>query len=165
MDHAWAITRVVEHLHEEGARSAAFIGFDEGNLPIVERERAFRVACERFGIERRPTVAAEQADLSRGRAAIREVLERGTVPDALVCGNDLLAAGAMTELRGAGISCPDDVLLTGYDDAGPIAEILGLTTVRQPLSDLGREAARLLRQPGEAPRTVMLMPTVIVRSL
>jgi LacI family transcriptional regulator len=92
------------------------------------------------------------------------MLAGGALPDAIICGNDLLAAGAMTELRKTGISCPDDVLLTGYDDAAPIAEILGLTTVRQPLSDLGREAARLLRQQGEAPRTVMLTPAVMVRS-
>lgn len=164
VDHAWAITKVTEHLHQAGARSAAFVGFVEGNLPIVERERAFRVACEMLGIERMPTAAAERADLSWGRAAIRGLLAGGTLPDAIVCGNDLLAAGAMTELREAGISCPDDVLLTGYDDAAPIAEILGLTTVRQPLSDLGREAARLLRQQGEAPRTVLLTPAVIVRS-
>ena len=164
VDHPWAITKVVEHLHQSGARSAAFIGLVEGNLPIVERESAFRVACERFGIERRPTVAAERADFDRGHNAIRGLLAGGALPDALVCGNDLLAAGALTELHKAGLSCPDDVLLTGYDDAAPIAEILGLTSVRQPLTDLGREAARLLRQRGEAPRTVMLTPTVMVRS-
>jgi len=164
VDHAWAITKLVEHLHQAGARSAGFAGFVEGNLPIVERERALRVACESFGIECMPTVAAERADLSWGRAAIREMLAAGTLPDVVICGNDLLAAGALAELDSTGISCPDDVLLTGYDDAAPIAELLGLTTVRQPLSDLGREAARLLRQQGEAPRTVLLTPAVIVRS-
>lgn len=164
VDHAWAITKVVEHVHHSGAKSAAFVGFVEGNLPIVERARAYRAACEAFGLQCAPPVAVERADLSWGRAAIRRMLAEGALPDAIICGNDLVAAGAMTELGAMGISCPDDVLLTGYDDAAPIAEILGLTTVRQPLSDLGREAARLLRQESEAPRTVMLTPAVIVRS-
>ena len=75
-----------------------------------------------------------------------------------------VAAGVLTELREKGVRCPEDVLLTGYDDAAPIAEILGLTTVRQPFWELGREAARLLRQGSDAPRTVMLTPAVIVRS-
>jgi LacI family transcriptional regulator len=92
------------------------------------------------------------------------MLAAGSLPDAIVCGNDLLAAGVLMELRDAGIRCPDDVLLTGYDDAAPIAEILGLTTVRQPLSELGREAARLLGSDSTTPRTVMLTPAVIVRS-
>ena len=164
VDHAWAITKVIEHVHHSGARSAAFVGFVEGNLPIVERARAYSVACETYGIRCTPPIAVERADLPSGRAVVRRILADGSLPDAIICGNDLVAAGAITELREAGVSCPEDVLLTGYDDAAPIAEILGLTTVRQPLSDLGREAARLLRQKSEAPRTVMLTPAVIVRS-
>ena len=164
VDHAWAITKVVEHLRRAGARSATFVGFVESNLPIVERARAYRQACERYDLECMPPLASERADLPAGRALVRRLLASGPVPDAIMCGNDLVAAGAIGELREAGLSCPDDVLLTGYDDAAPIAEILGLTTVRQPLSDLGREAARLLRQASEAPRTVMLTPAVIVRS-
>lgn len=164
VDHAWAITKVVEHVHDSGATSAAFVGYVEGNLPIVERARAFVVACETYGISCTAPIAAERADLPSGHALVRRMLADGSLPDAIICANDLIAAGAITELREAGVSCPGDVLLTGYDDAAPIAEILGLTTVRQPLSDLGREAARLLRQESEAPRTVMLTPAVIVRS-
>ncbi len=164
VDHAWAIARVVEHLHDSGARSATFVGFVESNLPIVERARAYREACEQFGLECSIPLATERADLPSGRAAAARLLATGRLPDAIICGNDLLAAGAMSELREAGVSCPEDVFLTGYDDAALIAEILGLTTVRQPLSELGREAARLLRQKSEAPRTVRLTPSVIVRS-
>ena len=164
VDHAWAIAKVVEHVHHSGARSAAFVGFVEGNLPIVERARAYGVACETYGISSTAPIAVERADLPSGRAVVRRILAAGSLPDAIICGNDLVAAGAIAELREAGVSCPGDVLLTGYDDAAPIAEILGLTTVRQPLSDLGREAARLLRQESEAPRTVMLTPAVILRS-
>lgn len=164
VDHAWAITKVVEHIHHSGAKSAAFVGFVEGNLPIEERARTYRVACETYGIGCAPPLAAERADLPSGRALVRRMLVDGSLPDAIICANDLIAAGAISELREAGVRCPDDVLVTGYDDAAPIAEILGLTTVRQPLSELGREAARLLRQESEAPRTVMLTPTVIVRA-
>jgi LacI family transcriptional regulator len=164
VDHAWAITKVIEHLHRSGARSAGFLGFVAGNLPIEQRARAYAEACARQGLEHAEPVAVERADLPAGRAMVRRLRAQGSLPDAIVCGNDLVAAGVLTELRESGVRCPEDVLLTGYDDAAPIAEILGLTTVRQPLSDLGREAARLLSSDSEAPRTVMLTPAVIVRS-
>jgi LacI family transcriptional regulator len=164
VDHAWAITKVVEHLHRSGARSAGFAGLVAGNLPNEERARAYYDACAKYGLRCAAPVAAEWGDLPSGRAVARRMLAAGLLPDAIICGNDLLAAGVLMELGEAGVRCPDDVLLTGYDDAAPIAEILGLTTVRQPLSDLGREAARLLGSESEAPRTVLLTPSVIVRS-
>lgn len=164
VDHAWAITKVVEHLQRSGARSAGFAGLVAGNHPNEERARAYHEACSKYGLRCSTPVAAEWGDLPSGRAVARHMLAAGSLPDAIVCGNDLLAAGVLMELREAGIRCPDDVLLTGYDDAAPIAEILGLTTVRQPLSELGREAARLLRSDSTSPRTVMLTPAVIVRS-
>ena len=164
VDHAWAITKVIEHLRHSGARSAWFVGLVAGNLPIEQRASAYIAACVHHELRYAAPIAAERADLPSGRAVVRRMLKDGSLPDAIVCGNDLIAAGVLTELREAGVRCPEDVLLTGYDDAAPIAEILGLTTVRQPLSDLGREAARLLRNASEAPRTVLLTPAVIVRS-
>jgi LacI family transcriptional regulator len=67
-------------------------------------------------------------------------------------------------LRDAGVRCPEDVLVSGYDDSVPAAELLGLTTVRQPLADIGREAARLLQQESSSPRTVRLTGTLVIRS-
>ncbi len=164
VDHSWAIAKVIEHLRLAGAQTMVFAGFLPGNLPIEQRARACTVECADHDLACASPIAVERADLPSGRSVARRMLAEGRLPDAIVCANDLIAAGVLLEFRDSGIRCPEDVLLTGYDDAAPIAEILGLTTVRQPLSDLGREAARLLRHKSEAPRTVMLTPAVIVRS-
>jgi LacI family transcriptional regulator len=111
-----------------------------------------------------PAVPISRMDLQTGRVAARQLLERGQLPDAILCANDLVALGVLSELREVGVRCPEDVLVTGFDDLVPTAELLGLTTVRQPLSDIGREAARLLQFASGAPRTVRLAPTLIVRS-
>ena len=66
-------------------------------------------------------------------------------PTALVAGNDLLALGAYHAVREAGLRCPDDLSIVGFNDM-PFAEDFSppLTTVRVPLFDLGVEAAKLL---------------------
>lgn len=66
-------------------------------------------------------------------------------PTALLCGNDVIAFGAIDAARSLGLTVPDDVSIVGYDDV-PMAswEVFQLTTVRQPLDEMARTAARLL---------------------
>ena len=71
------------------------------------------------------------------------VLKSGRLPDAFACANDELALGLMTELRAGGVAVPDDVLVAGWDDV-MAARYAGLTTVRQPMRELGATAARML---------------------
>ena len=73
-------------------------------------------------------------------------LVAGSLPDAVLCGDDVIALGLLRSLRDAGVRVPEDVLVTGYDDIG-FADLSnpGLTTIRQPVTELGAESARLLR--------------------
>ncbi|GAA3774643.1 LacI family DNA-binding transcriptional regulator [Plantactinospora mayteni] len=75
----------------------------------------------------------------------RELLRLATPPTALVCGNDVIAFGAIDAARSLGLDVPGDVSVLGFDDV-PMAswEVFQLTTVRQPLSEMARTAARLL---------------------
>lgn len=164
VDETAAMGQIVGHLAEAGARSAAFVGSLPTMSSIEEREEGFIAACARLGVTTRPAVAIERTDLPTGRAAARHLMAQGPLPDAIVCANDLLAFGVLQELRDCAIRCPEDVMVTGYDDAVPAAELLGLTTVRQPLSDIGREAARLLEHDSSTPRMVRLAPTLVVRT-
>lgn len=91
-------------------------------------------------------------------------------PDALICGNDLIAIGALQRLRQLGVDVPRQVAVTGFDDV-PAAMLAdpALTTVRQPVHELADEAARWLEQrlSGEqvAPhRAVRLTPELVVRA-
>ena len=66
-------------------------------------------------------------------------------PTALVCGNDVVAFGAIDAARSLGLDVPGDVSVIGFDDVPMAAwEVFQLTTVRQPLADMARAAARLL---------------------
>lgn len=75
----------------------------------------------------------------------RELLREAPAPTALICGNDVIAFGAIDAAKSLGLEVPADVSVLGFDDV-PMAswEVFSLTTVRQPLSDMAREAARLL---------------------
>lgn len=75
----------------------------------------------------------------------REMLRLPERPSALVCGNDVIAFGAMDAAISLGLDVPGDVSVVGFDDVPMAAwEVFQLTTVRQPLSEMAREAARLL---------------------
>jgi LacI family transcriptional regulator len=65
--------------------------------------------------------------------------------DALFCASDMIALGALRALLNAGLRVPDDVALVGFDDM-PFAATMNppLTTVRQPLAELGRQAVQIL---------------------
>lgn len=80
-----------------------------------------------------------------GHRAMCELLERRPHLDAVFCASDVMAAGARIALREAGRSVPDDIALVGFDDSA-VARHMDppLTTVRQPIEEMGREMARVL---------------------
>ena len=105
-----------------------------------------------------------------GQLAVREILAgpRRDLPDAIICGNDQTAIGAMRELQAAGIRVPADVAVVGFDDIRLSALFTPpLTTIRQPMQLLGERAcSRLLQRiadPSLPPRTERLPTELIIR--
>ena len=105
-----------------------------------------------------------------GQLAVREILAgpRREVPDAIICGNDQTAIGAMRELQAAGIRVPADVAVVGFDDMHLSALLAPpLTTVRQPMRLLGERAcSRLLQRiadPALPPLVERLPAELIIR--
>ncbi|MER5726810.1 LacI family DNA-binding transcriptional regulator [Streptomyces sp. NPDC002138] len=82
-----------------------------------------------------------------GRLAMRELLERAPGLDAVFAASDVMAAGARGVLREAGRRVPEDVALVGVDDSA-VARLMDppLTSVRQPIEEMGRTMTRLLLQ-------------------
>jgi LacI family transcriptional regulator len=80
-----------------------------------------------------------------GRDVVKRILERGLSFDGIFAHNDLSAAGAMTALREVGLRVPEDVAVVGFDDI-PLAAHTDppLTTVHQPMREMGGTAAKLL---------------------
>ena len=140
----WLATR---HLIENGHRRIAHVS---GPLRMHDgRERliGYRRALTEAGIPFDPALLVE-ADFMEpgGFEAARRLLSRD-LPEpvtAIFAANDESAAGVLAGLRAAGLSVPNDISLVGYDDL-PLARYLhpGLTTVRQPLHDMGRAAAHV----------------------
>ncbi|MBD0708245.1 MULTISPECIES: LacI family DNA-binding transcriptional regulator [unclassified Streptomyces] len=103
-----------------------------------------------------------------GRRAMRQLLERRPDLDAVFAASDVMAAGARGVLREAGRRVPEDVALVGVDDS-PVARLMDppLTSVRQPIEEMGRTMARMLLQeitegPPE-PRRHVLPTELVVR--
>ena len=100
---------------------------------------------------------------------MERLLARATVPDAVFVASDLMALGAMGALRAAGLAVPGDVAIVGFDDS-PLAITTQpqLSSVRQPIEEMGREMSRLLlqqiRDPGLPPRRVILDTQLVVRT-
>ena len=99
--------------------------------------------------------------------ALLEALRGPGAATAILANHDEYAARAWKGLTAAGLRIPDDVAILGYDD-GPLAEALGLTTVRQPFEESGRVALDLLlgllSGAGDAVRRVDLVPSLVVRN-
>jgi LacI family repressor for deo operon, udp, cdd, tsx, nupC, and nupG len=73
------------------------------------------------------------------------MLEAGANPTALFCFSDEMAIGALSALRSRGLKCPDHISIAGFDDV-KIAKYINplLTTISQPMRDLGRQAFNIL---------------------
>jgi DNA-binding LacI/PurR family transcriptional regulator len=89
--------------------------------------------------------AASDWGLESGRAALARLLSRGAGFTAVFAHSDLLALGAIRELRARDLSVPEDISVVGYDDI-PVASFVDppLTTVRQPMREVGALAAKVL---------------------
>ena len=83
--------------------------------------------------------------LDEGGAALARLMQGETPPTAVLCGNDVLAAGAIRQARALGLRVPEDVSITGFDDI-ELATLVtpALTTVHVPHQEMGRLAARCL---------------------
>ena len=137
---------------------------------FVDRAAGFRQVVSERGcrdvslteVAAKPTVAEGKrlTGLLLGRAAIR--------PTAIFAHNDLMAVGAVEALTEAGLSCPEDVSVIGYNDSPMTAHLEpALSTVRLPSHALGRQAAaRVLAQLGgqEPASTLQLQPDLVLRS-
>jgi LacI family transcriptional regulator len=168
VDQAQTINLLIDHVTSIGRKRVAFITSDESISTAAERLAAYRarMAHDPGALQR---IYAGELSLRWGGQAVQTVLASGNpLPDALICANDLIALGAMQRLRWAGITVPGDIAVTGIDDT-PFGRVTEpeLTTVRQPVDQIGDEAVAMLfsrhRDRARAPRRLTLAPELIIR--
>jgi LacI family transcriptional regulator len=165
-DNTGSAEALTAHLAAQGARVLALVGDAALSPDLAERWAAIERVVDKHpaaSIVHRPVAVFDEAT---GAGVARDALN-GTLPDAFVCGNDELALGVLRELATAGVDVPGRVLVTGWDDI-MAARYAGLTTVRQPMRELGETAARLLDEVitgGRTdPRQVVLPTELVVRA-
>ena len=168
-DNRAAAIRMTRYLLELGHREFAMIsGITEGNERAGERLEGVREALAAAGMVLRPERVVEKPyTLPAGREGLREVLRASPRATAVVCGNDVLAIGALAECQAVGLAVPQQVSVTGFDDLEMAAVVApGLTTVHFPTAELGSHAAQhlLARLAGRAaPGRTELPVELVVR--
>lgn len=137
----------VRHLVNLGHRRIGTISGASGPLhwtTPVERRRAYLDVLAEAGIEHDPALEADgDYTLEGGERAMTELLAASRPPTAVFAQSDEMAMGALRALRRHRLKVPDDVSVVGFDDH-ELADVIGLTTVAQPVAGQGAEAARLL---------------------
>lgn len=173
VDNEIGMRSVIDHLAIVHAqRHIAFIRGPLANEEAELRFRVYREALLRHGLpcdERLIVIGDFLAD--SGRVAVSQLFDERRIAlseiDAIVASNDSMAFGVMKALAERGIRVPADVAVTGFDDVEQARYTdPGLTTIRQPLEEQGREAARavlLALQQQKQPPNSLLRTELVVR--
>jgi DNA-binding LacI/PurR family transcriptional regulator len=158
------------HLVELGHRKIAYLGDASGLHSDAERFSGFQKMMQEAGI------VIDERLILRGNgkpdgaaAAIHPLLSsNGLAPTAIVCYNDMTALGVLAEVAGRGWRLPDQLSVVGFDDLffAPYLRT-PLTTIRQPMKELGRRAMEMmlsLLRNEETERTVLIEGELMVRA-
>lgn len=159
--------QAVVHLLRSGRRRVATIAGPQDMGAGLARLAGYRDACTRAGrLVDEGVIAYGDFSEPSGAAAMAQLLERRPDLDAVFAASDLMAAGALRVLREAGRRVPEDVAVVGFDDSTLAQQTSPpLTTVHQPVEEMGRQMARQLvaRIRGERPeRPYVLLDTHLV---
>jgi LacI family transcriptional regulator len=162
---AWV---AANHLIEAGHRDIAVIGGPDGLLTVRERLAGFKRAIREHRIRVRSDWVM-LGDYSRefGFAAMQRLLNAPRRPTAILACSDYIAVGVLSAVHQRGLVVPNDLSLVGFDDM-PFAELVDppLTTVRQPVAEMGRiafERLLALLNQAEVPALTRLPVELVVR--
>ena len=155
------------HLIEQGHEAIAHVGGPADLFSTRERHAGFVRALSEAGLSPRDSwVKFGGYDSEAGLAATLDLLAQPERPTALFAGSDYIAIGVLQGLRRLGLEAPAALSIVGFDDM-PFAELLHppLTTVRQPIAEMGRLGVQTLlqRMRGETPEAgETRLPTQLV---
>lgn len=146
-DNGRAMEDMVEYLVSLGHRRFGLIAqTTRNNDRAAARREGVRTALERHGLAIPPDGLVEgRWTIGEGRKLFRRAIAAKPRPTALICGNSLLAAGAVLEAMAIGLRVPEEMSIAGYDDIELLSEMpLPVTTVRADSHEVGRVAADLV---------------------
>jgi LacI family transcriptional regulator len=161
LDNVGGACAVTVHLAEQGHRRIGFIAGKSETSNGRDRYKGYRRGLEQHGIPWDPALVIEgRFARDGGRNAMTQFLTLPSLPTAVFAANDSMALGAWDVLNEKNIRVPHAMALAGFDDI-PEAEAKGLTSVRQPLMEMSKQAKRWLldwmrfgQSPTAGPRVV-----------
>jgi len=142
VDNARMVEDLVAHLVTTGHRRIGFVAGPDGFSTSEQRERGFRAAAQRLGLEQAP-VFPGGFSFEHGRQSAMRILRQKQLPDAVIGYSDESAIGILFGLREAGVDVPGEVSVAGIDDTRD-AKLMDLTTVSVPAYELGASAASVI---------------------
>jgi LacI family transcriptional regulator len=165
------LSLLIGHLIQLGRSSIRMIGGPQETIVGRERNDAFRMLLDRYGLPRDANSLVEgDFTIEDGYRLTVELLKQRPLPEAIVSANNLMGIGALKAIREAGLKLPADLDLVVFDELGDMGELLDppLTFVRQPALEMGAQAAALLLErmrgnPTQAPRSVVFEPVLVSR--
>lgn len=157
--------KVLDYGHR---RVAMIAGISQGNDRAADRIKGVRQALSDRDLELEPDALIEAPyNIEESAEAMAVLMARAPAPTAVICGNDVLAAGAIISAKKLGYSIPGDVSIVGFDniDLASVTEP-ALTTIHVPHKRMGQAAAELLLAIGRGEvnlRSIELQPELILR--
>jgi LacI family transcriptional regulator len=139
--------KLTAYLYSLGHRRVGFVGHHSTLAPINERMKVLVDAVGRYA-DLRVETSADADTLEGGRRGVRSLLTANPRLTAIVCVNDLMAVGALRELRERGLRVPEDMSVTGFDNVN-LAQYChpALTTAHIPRDQIGRTICQCLMSP------------------
>ncbi|AGL21247.1 LacI family DNA-binding transcriptional regulator [Actinoplanes sp. N902-109] len=167
VDHVGGVAAAVRHLVHIGRRRIATVAGPQDMIAGVDRLAGYRMTLRAAGLTEHVTVG----DFTResGVQAMRRLLAADPGLDAVFVASDMMAHGALQALKEAGRRVPEDVAVIGFDDV-EISRLSDppLTTVHQPIVDMGRTMARqilgLVADRRDVPPAVVLPTELVLRA-
>ncbi len=166
-DNVDAGEQLAKHLTQLGHHNIAIIsGFIENNDRALQRINGARNHFEANG-KRLTTFIECKYSIDKGKAAMHTIMKEHPETTAVFCGNDILAIGAIAAARDLGLTVPEDISISGFDNI-EIASALDkpLTTISVPAKAMGLEAARYLLESigkgGQTLQHIELKATLII---
>jgi DNA-binding LacI/PurR family transcriptional regulator len=167
VDNAAGTAAAVEHLVARGHRRIGFIGWPEGGSVGDRRAEGWRRGLDKHGLlaEHHDLDLRGEDSLANGTRLAAVLLDRAAPPTAIVTVTDTLAGGVIRTLHARGLTPGVDVAVIGFDDT-PTANVLDLSSVRQPIEAVGHAVIGALmgQLAGAAPAALLLTPTLVVRA-
>lgn len=163
-----------KHLISLGHKRIGMLNANLESVPARERLQGFQKALKEAGltpdsalVKRSASPRLDGFTRETGYELMKEFLTLGSLmPTAIVVASDIQAVGALAAINEAGLHCPDDIALIGFDDI-VLAGSLGLTTMRQPMYEMGSLAIERLMQrmnePEQPPSHMTFTPKLVIR--